>query len=94
MTLAQKNKGALDAETAFAIAEAQRQAGTAEAALTAYTDFFKNFPSDNHADDAEFWAAEIYRGQGKHAEAKALYEKVAADPNSNFHKSAQKHVNP
>ncbi len=92
LTLAQKNKGPLDAETAFAIAEAQRQGGTAEAALVAYTDFFKNFPSDNHADDAEFWAAEIYRGQGKHAEAKALYEKVAADPNSNFRKSAQKHL--
>ena len=95
LSLAKRSKAATQSpDTAFAIAEAQRQGGTAEAALAAYSDFFKNFPSDGHADDAEFWAAEILRQQGKSAEAKALYEKVAADENSNFKKSAQKHLTP
>ena len=83
---------ALDPEAIFTIAEAQRVAGSGAAALDAYLDFIKTYPSDNRTDDAEFWAADIYRTQGKADQARELYQKVADTPGSNYRTSAQKHV--
>ena len=83
---------ALDPEAIFTIAEAQRIAGTGDVALAAYLDFIKTYPNDNRTDDAQFWAADIYRTQGKADQARELYQKVADTAGSNYRNSAQKHL--
>jgi TolA-binding protein len=81
----------LDGDAAFMTCDSQRQTG-APAALDCYLEFAKSYPTHHRVDDAQFWAADLYTSQGKAKEARALYEKVAANEKSNFRTSAAKRL--
>ncbi len=84
-----RQKYKIDWEAEFAIAEAERNAGFAEDAIASYRAFVASYPGNLYVDDAEFWLAELLTARGKKAEAKALYQRVAADDKSNFQTSAK-----
>lgn len=89
--LAKKLPKPLDPDGEFMRVEAERHMGVASA-LDDYLAFAKSYPNHSKADDAQFWAADFYTNQGKTAEARALYEKIAANEKSNFRTSAQKRL--
>lgn len=91
LSLARKLPAPLDPDAAFMVADAERNTGAATA-LQSYLDFVAAQPGHHRADDAQFWAAELYTQRGMAAEAKALYEKVAANEKSNFRNSAVKRL--
>ncbi len=88
---ARKLPAPLDGDVAFMVCDSQRHTGS-PTALQAYLDFTRDYPAHHRADDAQFWAAELLMQQGKMADARPLYEKVAANEKSNFRNSAAKRL--
>ncbi len=78
----------LDWESEFKTAEAAHRTGRPGKALELYGAFADKYPTNVYADDALFFSAELLTGQGALTEARALFERVAADPESNLRKKA------
>ncbi|MCC6810538.1 MAG: cyclic nucleotide-binding domain-containing protein [Deltaproteobacteria bacterium] len=88
---AKKLQAPLDGDAQFMICDAERHLGLPNA-LPEYLSFIKNYPDHGRTDDAQYWAADLLAQQGKIAEARALFEKVAANAGSNFKNSAVKRL--
>jgi CRP-like cAMP-binding protein len=91
LSSAKKLPQPLTGDAGFMFCDAQRQTGV-PSALQCYLDFATAEPKHGKTDDAQFWAAELLVQQGKAADARALYEKVAANEKSNFRNSAAKRL--
>ena len=82
----------LDWEAWLTLAHAQRGGGMNQAAIKNYLEFAAKFPKNIYSDDANYWAAELLLTQGKKAQARSLYEKIAANPKSSHRAEATKRL--
>lgn len=71
--------GGLSPQRMFETAQADYAAGQWPLAISGFEQFIRSFPTNDKADDAQFYIGESYQLDGKFKEAIAAYEKVMAD---------------
>jgi tol-pal system protein YbgF len=71
--------GGLSPQRMFDTAQADYAAGQWPLAISGFEQFIRSFPTNDKADDAQFYIGESYQLDGKFKEAVGAYEKVIAD---------------
>jgi len=71
--------GGLSPQRMFDTAQADYAAGQWPLAISGFEQFIRSFPTNDKADDAQFYIGESYQLDGKFKEAVTAYEKVISD---------------
>jgi tol-pal system protein YbgF len=71
--------GGLSPQRMFDTAQADYAAGQWPLAISGFEQFIRSFPTNDKADDAQFYIGESYQLDGKFKEAVSAYEKVISD---------------
>ena len=71
--------GGLSPQRMFDTAQADYAAGQWPLAISGFEQFIRSFPTNDRADDAQFYIGESFQLDGKFKEAVGAYEKVIAD---------------
>jgi tol-pal system protein YbgF len=71
--------GGLSPQRMFDTAQADYAAGQWPLAISGFEQFIRSFPTNDKADDAQFYIGESYQLDGKFKEAVGAYEKVISD---------------